>query len=124
VKPPTVLHYFRCRVCASILITGIKATNYEPCNGCRSYMRFMFSEPVETLEQQATAKEVAKRGKVFRWSPGPEPLKHTPAKRSTLPPPLLTPEQIEEAKRRRDALWAEEEARMEAAYKAAEEANR
>jgi hypothetical protein len=121
---PKVLHYWRCRVCASVMITAFKTGNYEPCNGCRSYMRWLFSEPVQTPEQQATAKEVARMGKVFRWSPGHEPLKHTPAKRTTLPPPLLTPEQIEEAKRRRDALWAEEEARMEAAYKAAEEANR
>jgi hypothetical protein len=123
VKPPKVLHYFRCRVCASILITGIKATNYEPCNGCRSYMRLLFSEPIETPEQEDCAQLVAKHGRVFRWSPSTEPLAYTPSRRKP-PGPLLTPEQIEEAKRRRDALWAEEEARMEAAYKAAEEANR
>jgi hypothetical protein len=120
VKPPKVLFYFRCRVCASILITGIKTTRYEPCNGCRSYMRFLFSEPVETPEQQDCAQLVAKQGKVFRWSPSAEPMAYTPSRRE-LPKPLLTPEQIEEARRKRDALWAEEEARMEAAYRVAEE---
>lgn len=118
---PTELHYFRCRICASILVTGYKARNYEPCNGCRSYMKWLFAEPVETPEQIECAKEVARMGRVFRWSPGVEPFKHVPTKQKELPKPLLTPEQIKEAQARRDAIWAEEEARMEAAYKAAEE---
>ena len=64
---PKVLHYWRCRVCASVMITGFKSGNYEPCNGCRSYMRWLFSEAVETPEQEDCAQLVAKLGKVFRF---------------------------------------------------------
>jgi hypothetical protein len=107
---PTVLHYFRCRACAGIIITGIKTSKYEPCNGCKSYAFEMFSEPVETPEQRECAELVAKNGRVFRFSPGREPLIYTPSRREF---PLERVEQRQQAAR-------EDEARMEAAYEAAE----
>jgi hypothetical protein len=113
---PKVLHYWRCRVCASVMITAFKTGNYDGCNGCRSYMRWLFSETVETPEQQATAVEVAKLGKVFRWSPSHEPLAYTPSRQEFIPDPHAT--------ERRRQLEQEDQERMEAAYKAAEDAIR
>jgi hypothetical protein len=116
VTPPTILHYFRCRVCASVLITGIKTGNYEPCNGCRSHMKFLFSEPVETPEQHDCAAEVAKRGRVFRWSPSPDPLGWTPSRMEFVPDPGYYQRSAEAEQ--------ESQERMEAAYRAAEERGR
>jgi hypothetical protein len=109
---PDVLYYYRCRICAGIIITGQEARGYEPCNGCQSYAKLMFSEPVTTPEQRKTAEEVAHGGRVFRFSPSREPLKFTPSLIDY--GPVSTPEQ-------RAAAAAEDEERMEAAHRAAEE---
>jgi hypothetical protein len=108
---PTVLHYYRCRICAGIIITGIKASNYEPCNGCQSYARWLFSRPVETPEQRDCAELVAKQGRVYRFSPRGEPMAYTPSRRE-FPP---------ETAAQRAGTAQEDEARMEAAYQAAEQ---
>lgn len=113
-KPPSVLHYFRCRVCASILIIGIKTRQYEPCNGCRSYMKFVFEQAVETPEQQDCALEVAKLGRVFRWSPSADPFAYTPAR---FPMEHITKAELAQTAR-------DDDERMEAAYRAADEGNR
>ena len=116
---PTVLHYYRCRNCATVMICAIQTpTRYERCNGCRSYMRFLFSEAVETPEQQDAAELVAKQGRVFRRSPSVEPMKYTPSVREERPP--VTEEEArrleQERRERLRRLEAEHEARHEAAY--------
>ena len=121
---PTILHYFRCRTCATVMICAILSpTRYERCNGCRGYMKFLFSEPVETPEQQDAAALVAKQGPVYRRSPSAEPMKYTPSVREERPPVTLEEARRQDQERRERVrrLEREDEARHEAAYLAPEQ---
>jgi hypothetical protein len=64
-----MLHTYQCRNCKTVATSPVFHDYFNRplcCNLCRSYMKFMWSEPITTKEQEA----LADRGPV--WNPGTE----------------------------------------------------
>ena len=63
--PITHLNYYRCNRCRTIATSAHQYRRAELCcNMCRTYMQFMFQEPITTPEQR----KLADMGVV--WNPG------------------------------------------------------
>ena len=133
-----MLHTYICPICRSTLIVTVRAGGRN-CPSCRAYMRFAYSAPVTTPDQE----RVYAMREAFGANPGTGERKScsrcgkdivgVPERRADgwccgacvkaeVRPKyqLLTEEQIKVERARKAALAQEDQDRMEAAYRALE----
>lgn len=135
------LFYFQCSLCRTTATSPIFSERYS-CVACLRWMRFLYSTPATTDDQLA----LVKHGLVFnphRIHPQPwtcvrcgeefrdlRPTFRTDGKccrdcvKAEAIPPLLTPEEQEADTAERAARAREDQERMDAAYRRAEQETR